>query len=312
MLERGCHQTHFQEHRTKSWLFDTLVTPALLYAAPVWTPGLSEQAWSRLERPQILLLARMIRSKPSVPHDIVRAEFGAPPMVVEALFQTVGYLHRLRDMRADRLPRIALEGSRGLADSRDQKSWYASVTIWLQTYGYSMERLPPSQYAPDAPRQALSHTERNTIIRYELIHRYVEQTWLTPLRPLATKMAYYREHFLMLTEDKFIQRPRYMDIYLPHGMRVAIGQLRVSSHQLEIESGRAARVPREARICRLCRQEVECASHFICRCPHYVEIRSRYPILFDRPEVSLQKAMTSLDQSKVASVHCTDRIRTYG
>ncbi|MCO5548634.1 hypothetical protein L7F22_002094 [Adiantum nelumboides] len=109
-------------------------------------------------------------------------------------------------------------------------------------------------------------------------------------------MAYYREHFLMLTEDRFIQRPRYMDTYLPDGMRVAIGQLRVSSHQLEIESGRAARIPREARICRLCRQEVECESHFLCRCPHYMEIRSRYPTLFDKPEASLQTVMTSLDQ----------------
>ncbi|MCO5603866.1 hypothetical protein L7F22_058020 [Adiantum nelumboides] len=109
-------------------------------------------------------------------------------------------------------------------------------------------------------------------------------------------MAYYRDHFLMLTKDKFIQRPHYMDIYLPHGMRVAIGQLRESSHQVEIESDRAARVPREARICKLCRQEVECESHFLCRCPHYAEIRSRYPTLFDRPEVSLQTVMTSLDQ----------------
>ena len=41
MLERGCHQTHFQEPRTKGWLFDTLVTRALLYAALVWAPGLS-------------------------------------------------------------------------------------------------------------------------------------------------------------------------------------------------------------------------------------------------------------------------------
>ncbi|MCO5576378.1 hypothetical protein L7F22_030188 [Adiantum nelumboides] len=200
-------------------------------------------------------------------------------------------------MRADRLPRLALEASRGIAESGDERSWYASVTRWLQTYGYSMDRLPPSQYDPDAPRQVLSHIERNTVIRYELIQRHVEQTWLTPSRPMATKMAYYIGHFLMLTEDTFIQRPHYMDIYLPHGMRVAIGQLRVSSHQLEIESGRATRVPREVRICRLCRQEVECESHFLCRCPHYAEIRLRYPNLFDRPEVSLQTVMTSLSET---------------
>ena len=36
MLERQCHQAHFQESRTKGWLFDTLVTPSIMYAAIVW------------------------------------------------------------------------------------------------------------------------------------------------------------------------------------------------------------------------------------------------------------------------------------
>ena len=40
MLERRCHQAHFLEPRTKGWLFDTLVTPALMYAGAVWAPGL--------------------------------------------------------------------------------------------------------------------------------------------------------------------------------------------------------------------------------------------------------------------------------
>ena len=97
-LERQCHQAHFQEPRTKGWLFDTLVTPALMYSSSVWGPGLTAGIWSQSERPQVMMLARMIRSKPSVPHDIVRAEFAAPPMVVEALFQTVTLLHRLREL----------------------------------------------------------------------------------------------------------------------------------------------------------------------------------------------------------------------
>ncbi|MCO5560799.1 hypothetical protein L7F22_014419 [Adiantum nelumboides] len=100
----------------------------------------------------------------------------------------------------------------------------------------------------------------------------------------------------MLTENGFVHRPRYMDISLPHGTRVGIGQLGVSSHQQEAKSGSATGIPHETRLCRLCRQEVECESHFLCRCPRYTEIRSRYPILFDRPKVSLQSVMTSLDQ----------------
>ena len=41
------------------------------------------------------------RSKPSIPYDIVRAELAAPPMLVEALFQTVCLLHRLQSMDSD-------------------------------------------------------------------------------------------------------------------------------------------------------------------------------------------------------------------
>lgn len=52
------------------------------------------------------------------------------------------------------------------------------------------------------------------------------------------KMAFYREHLLQLTGDGFVIRPSYMDTHLSHGLRCAIGQIRTSSHQLEIEIGR--------------------------------------------------------------------------
>ncbi|KAH7307670.1 hypothetical protein KP509_22G071500 [Ceratopteris richardii] len=89
LMERQCHQAYFQESRTKRWLFDTSVTPTLMYGAAIWGPGLATSVWTALERPQILMIARLIRNKPSVPHDIIRAELAAPPMLVEALFQTV-------------------------------------------------------------------------------------------------------------------------------------------------------------------------------------------------------------------------------
>lgn len=51
MLERRCHQTHFQEPCTKGWLFDTLVTPALMYSAVVWAPDLTVDQWAQIDRP---------------------------------------------------------------------------------------------------------------------------------------------------------------------------------------------------------------------------------------------------------------------
>ena len=53
------------------------------------------------------------------------------------------------------------------------------------------------------------------------------------------KMAFYRKHLLELTEDGFVTKPMYMDTRLSHELQSIIGQMRTSSHQLEIETGLA-------------------------------------------------------------------------
>eukprot|EP00249_Psilotum_nudum_P003576 c17033_g1_i1 orf=1-558(+) len=184
-MERQCHQAHFQEPRTKGWLFDTLVTPALMYGATIWGPGLTDATWTLIERPQILMISRLIRSKSSVPHDIVRAELVVPPMVVEALFQTVCMLHRFQDMDRDQIAYRAFMTSRDLAMQGDTTSWYAQTRDWLARHGIDIDRLPPTQYDTYAPTYRLSHTERNRVIRQELWHTYTQQTWISPARPLS-------------------------------------------------------------------------------------------------------------------------------
>ena len=134
-------------------------------------------------------------------------------------------------------------------------------------------------------------------MRQDLLQRYMMRTWVTPHQPLPTKMSYYRDCFLSVSEDGFIQRPGYMDVYMSHSARVAIGQLRVSSHQLEIEAGKAARVTRAERICRLCQEEVESEEHYVCRCRAYSDIRDRYTTIFNG-EPSLRQIMESADQRK--------------
>ena len=63
---------------------------------------------------------------------------------------------------------------------------------------------------------------------------------------------------------------------------------RVSSHQLEIENGRANRVRREKRMCRQCHLEVEDEENFTCRCPSYVEIRENYDDILGSSPSSLK------------------------
>ncbi|MCO5570832.1 hypothetical protein L7F22_024560 [Adiantum nelumboides] len=177
-LERTCHQAHFHEPCTKGWLFDTLVTPAMMYAAAIWASDLSASLWTQIERPLIIMISRLLHSKPSVPHDIIKAKLATPPAML---------VFRARIHRAS--------------------------------------------------------------IIYAGVHA--------------------------------------------HRLRASIFQLRVSSHQLEIESGRARGIPREERTCRIRLTEVESEEHFVTRCPAYTELRERYGI-----GDSLQQHMIGLEQRR--------------
>lgn len=312
-LERQCAHIQFQEPRTKLWLFDTLVTPTLLYGAPIWGPSLYHtrrdpltgqdgperdfyDGWQPMERPLVTMIAHMIRSKPSTPHEIIRAELGAAPVVTEALLQTVTFLRRIGDLPQQRYPRLALDSSRQLSEEGDTRCWYTQVQTWLSLHGMSMDTLPPFQYSLDCPFLDLSHSELNRVMRMDIIRLDTERTWITPTLPLRTKMAQYQSHFLHISPDGFILRPTYMDTHLSHGIRSTIGQIRTSSHHLRIETGRSEDLEPADRICQLCYQEAETEEHYICRCTVYYEIRGRYHCLFREGFGPLRKVMEYEDQ----------------
>ena len=93
-----------------------------------------------------MMMSQMIQNKPSIPHDIVQAEFVAPPMVVEALFQTIYPIHRVRELSPDKLSRRAFDAFRQLVELGERGSWYSQMTQWLNDHGLDIEHLPPFQY----------------------------------------------------------------------------------------------------------------------------------------------------------------------
>ncbi|KAH6554789.1 hypothetical protein KP509_1Z306500 [Ceratopteris richardii] len=240
------------------------------------------------------MIARLIRSKPSLPHDIIREDLTAPPMLVQALFDTVCLLHRLRSMDTERIAYRAFQASHDMALAGDTSSWYAQTRDSLAHHGFDIDRLPPLQYDLHAPTYSLSHQERNRVIRQEILHTYIHRTWVSPRDTLPQKMLYYREHFVHIFDEGFIEAPRYMQTYLPHHLRVVIGQLEVSSHQLEIERGQSRGVPRDERCCPVCEIEVESEEHFVIRCRAYLDLRAQFQI-----EESLQLCMTMGEQQRL-------------
>ncbi len=296
-LERQCAHIQFQEPRTKLWLFDTLVAPTLLYGVEIWGPSSYKgHKWTDLERPLVLMIGRMIRSKASVPHDIVRAEMGAAPIAVEALLRSVTNIQRIWKLPKERYPRLALMSSLQLTAHGDTHCWYAEMQEWFLSHGMNINALPPFQYSLDCPHLNMTKTEKNRVIRADIIKLNNERTWTSPTTPLGRKMAQYKALFLHISQDGFILRPSYMDTHLSHALRTVIGQLRTSSHQLEIEKGRYAGKPMAERICQLCHREVESEEHYVCHCSVFYEIRGRYHCLFQNGFGPLPTIMEYKDQ----------------
>ena len=53
-------------------------------------------------------------------------------------------------------------------------------------------------------------------------------------------------------------------------------KIRLSSHNLFIESGRSQNIPRSERICQLCNSDIEDEFHFVLKCPVYCDLRKKY------------------------------------
>ena len=102
------------------------------------------------------------------------------------------------------------------------------------------------------------------IINQRILDQYI-QSWNAAVR-ITSKLDYYEN-----IKTTFEYEP-YLDILANSASRRALTQLRICSHNLEIEFGRFnnIRVSRENRLCKLCNMKsVESEFHFLLVCPKY-------------------------------------------
>ena len=81
-----CFHPHFLIAR--SLLFDSHLRPIGTCGSSFWRSNISQIDWSHIERLHIMLLAGIIHSQPSVPHQIVLAICGTP-LNLDEVFQVV-------------------------------------------------------------------------------------------------------------------------------------------------------------------------------------------------------------------------------
>ena len=81
---------------------------------------------------------------------------------------------------------------------------------------------------------------------------------------------------------------KYKDIKLYYGLDIFIsilnvrkfrhfyGTFKIGSLDLEIQVGRYTNIPREQRLCKLCKADIEDEYHFLLKCPLFNDLRSTY------------------------------------
>ena len=114
------------------------------------------------------------------------------------------------------------------------------------------------------------------IFKQRLCDQYVQE-WNTSITN-QPKLDSYR---LFKTEFKY---EKYLDAVSNVSMRKEFSKLRLSSHCLEIETGRYVNIDRNERHCKCCNMRVvESEYHFMLCCPLYRELRQKYSISVSFP-----------------------------
>ena len=90
----------------------------------------------------------------------------------------------------------------------------------------------------------------------------------------SNKLSFYHEH-----KNKF-GREVYLDVVKSFSRRYSTTNLRISSHNLEIERGRYCKIPRESRFCTWCKTSMgvevtESENHMLYECDLYAELRAK-------------------------------------
>lgn len=142
-------------------------------------------------------------------------------------------------------------------------NWAGNVKYLLSKYGF--------QYVWENPTNI-----RNTNVFINSFKRRVQdeflQEWFTSIGN-SSKLVLYKE-----IKSSFGYES-YLDTILTKKCRSILTKIRLSSHNLKVETGRYARHPveRRERLCIFCDQHsVEDEFHFVIECNAYTAIRSKY------------------------------------
>ena len=82
----------------KKFLFETLVTPVMLYGCEVWGYSISRESWRKIEKIQKRFIMYNLKIKSNTPYPILLIEVGISPTESLAMTMLLFYKHKINNM----------------------------------------------------------------------------------------------------------------------------------------------------------------------------------------------------------------------
>ncbi len=236
-------------------LFDSLISPILLYGSEVWAPylNLNNKEWDKCEIEKIhtQFLKRILGLNRSTTNALVRAELGRFPLSVEINCRIHNFIkHVYHYAEPDSLVALALA--------------YESSVINRNSIISYLDKFIPR---PNS-NESISLSRQDTKIILKQNYHVFWNSYICD----CSKALTYKTH-----KNRIFFEP-YLQIITNRKYRRTLSKLRLSDHCLEIEKGRHCRPPivRDERFCKSCVNKVENEVHFLLDCKNYEIERTEF------------------------------------
>ena len=228
-------------------LFDAIIKPILTYGSDVW--GHRKSGLDMVDKVMLRYCRRVLNVKATTSNIMMCGECGMLPPSVQCIISTMCYMNRLYHMPGGTIAKRVYEELNKL-HSMGSTTWVTRVNEVITNHGMDITKLP-SNFRIECKNVVITQFKTQWDRDMHNIETY-------PILRTYNKL-----------KSSFVIEP-YLYMLKNHKYRVAVAQLRTSSHTLANERGRYARPKVQIcdRTCNVC-GILEDETHFLIHCSLY-------------------------------------------
>ena len=229
-------------------LFNSQITPILLYGSEVWGPYMNYDylSWelSKIERVQTQFLKRMLGCNIQTSNIMTRGEVGIRPLLLNVIKRVVGYTNSIKQ--------------------RPNSTAYTAFIF------ESRNDVNPNfcTFVEKHDLNCINIHEKSKSMLTKICQDSYDRFWWEQINNSPKATSY-------VTFKRTVNYEKYLDQIENAKHKISLSRFRLSNHNLLIEKGRhmRPRLERNERKCFNCKEEVEDECHFVIECPLYTEER---------------------------------------